>query len=139
MLNVPTWPRQGTGVPRLVNPAQTWNNIAINKVSNGGAKKPKRVRTAFTSKQMAELEQEYTSTKYLDRARRLEMVEILQLNERTIKIWFQNRNMKEKEFLTDHLEVKLERELNSAIAGPKPGCKRRRVSPRSIDCKTNVS
>nr|XP_037867609.1 homeobox protein Hox-A1-like [Bombyx mori] len=107
--------------------------------NNEGANKPKRVRTAFTSKQMAELEQEYTSTKYLDRARRLELVEILQLNERTIKIWFQNRNMKEKEILTDHLEVKLERELNSAIADPKPGCKRRRVSPRSIDCKTNVS
>ncbi|XP_028026135.1 LOW QUALITY PROTEIN: homeobox protein Hox-B3-like [Bombyx mandarina] len=98
MLNVPTWPRQGTGVPRLVNPAQTWNNIAANKVNNGGTKKTKRVRTAFTSNQMAELEQEYTRTKYLDRARHLELAEILQLNKRTIKIWFQNKNEREKDY-----------------------------------------
>nr|XP_021206606.1 homeobox protein Hox-C3a [Bombyx mori] len=104
VLNIPTWPRQGTGVPLHLSPAQTCNNIAINKANNGGAKKPKRVRTAFTSKQMAELEQEYIRTEYVDRARRLELAEILQLNERTIKIWFQNKRMNEKEILTQHLE-----------------------------------
>ncbi|XP_062524980.1 homeobox protein Hox-B3-like [Bombyx mori] len=122
MLIDSTWPTQGTGVPRLVNPAQTWNNIAVNTVNNGGAKKPRRVRTAFTSNQMTELEQEYTRTKYLDRARRLELAEILQLNERTIKIWFQNRRMKEKKILTEHLEESEETSTTASLPdlGPLP-------------------
>lgn len=61
-----------------------------------GAKKHKRIRTAFTSRQMMELEQEYARTRYLDRSRRIELADTLALNERTIKIWFQNRRMKEK-------------------------------------------
>ncbi|CAH2040425.1 unnamed protein product, partial [Iphiclides podalirius] len=64
--------------------------------ASGGVKKHKRVRTAFTSQQMMELEQEYARTRYLDRSRRIELADILHLNERTIKIWFQNRRMKEK-------------------------------------------
>ncbi|XP_068623722.1 protein zerknuellt 2-like isoform X2 [Battus philenor] len=66
-----------------------------------GVKKHKRVRTMFTSQQMMELEQEYARTRYLDRTRRIELAEVLHLNERTIKIWFQNRRMKEKKNKAD--------------------------------------
>lgn len=77
--------------------------LATNKVSNG-VKKQKRNRTAFTSHQMMELEQEYSRTRYLDRNRRIELSEILNLNQRTIKIWFQNRRMKEKKDRAESLE-----------------------------------
>lgn len=77
--------------------------VTTNKVSNG-VKKQKRNRTAFTSHQMMELEQEYTRTRYLDRNRRIELSEILNLNQRTIKIWFQNRRMKEKKDRAESLE-----------------------------------
>ncbi|VVC88478.1 unnamed protein product, partial [Leptidea sinapis] len=80
------------------------------KTGNGVTKKPKRVRTAFTSQQMMELELEYTRTRYLDRNRRLELSEKLQLNERTIKIWFQNRRMKDKK---DRAESNEESEATS--------------------------
>ncbi|CAH0673934.1 unnamed protein product [Spodoptera exigua] len=59
-------------------------------------KKPKRVRTGFTTQQLMVLEKEYSRIPYLARSNRIELAEMLQLSERTIKIWFQNRRMKEK-------------------------------------------
>ncbi|GBP39761.1 Homeobox protein Hox-D3a [Eumeta japonica] len=88
------------------NPAmQQWNSVPVPvtpaSTVAGVRRKPKRIRTAFTGSQAVELEKEFRKTRYIERTRRIELASKLNLKERIVKIWFQNRRMKEKKDKTE--------------------------------------
>lgn len=59
-------------------------------------KKVKRFRSAFTTDQVNYLEKQFKKFPYIGNAHRKEVALSLNIPERAVKIWFQNRRMKEK-------------------------------------------
>ena len=65
-------------------------------VCGKGNSRTKRIRTAYTSLQLLELEKEFSNNRYLSRLRRIQIAAMLELTEKQVKIWFQNRRVKWK-------------------------------------------
>ncbi|NXK46200.1 NOT2 protein, partial [Chauna torquata] len=71
------------------------------------ASKAKRVRTIFTSDQLARLEKEFARQQYMVGTERCLLASALHLTEEQVKVWFQNRRIKWRKQSLEQQQAKL--------------------------------
>ncbi|EPB79507.1 homeobox domain protein [Ancylostoma ceylanicum] len=90
--------------------------------------KEKKIRTSFTKKQIAILEERFATQKYLTSTERSSLAEELKMSDAQVKTWFQNRRTKWRRHESEMREQQrrtMTRILGSQLSNHHMSCQRK--------------